>query len=571
MTVDTTARPATLPKEGPRIRGLLVRDPGLWLTLAVVGGVVLVFVAYPLWQILSQGFFNRRGEFDLGAYAAVLTRPVYQTVILNTLVLGVITAALGSAVGFVYAYTLVRVPTRLRGLLRVVAFLPLVSPPFAVAMSAILLFGRSGLITKGIFGIEYEIYGLRGLALVQVLTFFPVAFLIFEAMLQQLDASLEEAALGMGASKGHIFRTVTLPLMVPGIAGSLLVLFIESLADLANPILIGGNYNVLASQSWIAIIGQSNFQLGAALSVVLLVPSLIAFVLQRYWVQRRSYIAVTGKPTGGRIRVEEARIALPLLGFCLLVAGLVVLLYVTILIGALTRVWGADFSLTFEHFAGVLMRRQQAMLDTTLLAAIATPITGLLGLTIAYLVIRKRFPLREALDFTSMMGAAVPGTVLGIGFILAFNNPPIALTGTATILVCCFVVRSLPGGLRAAVAALQQIDPSIEEASTNLGAGGLTTFRRVTVPLVRSALLAGMLFSFARNMTALSAIIFLVSPRWKIMTKEILDFVELGYLGEAIALTTLLMLIVFAAMALMTYLVGRTGRSREFVGVEAGR
>ena len=569
--MSAAASPPAAGAHTPAGRGAFVPNPGLWLTLAVVAGVVALFIAYPLWQILSQGFLNRRGELDVAAYTSILTRPVYQTVVLNTLQLGAITALLGTALGFLYAYTLVRVPSRLGRGLRVIAFLPLVSPPFAVAMAAILLFGRSGLVTRGIFGIEYNIYGLQGLVLVQVLTFFPVAFLIFEGMLRQVDASLEEAALGMGASGGHIFRTVTLPLLTPGIAGALLVLFIESLADLANPILIGGNFNVLASQSWIAIIGQSNFQLGAALSVVLLIPSLLAFILQRYWVDRRSYISVTGKPTGGSVRVADPRMRAALLLVCCGVAALVVLLYVTIFLGALTRVWGADFSLTLEHFGGVLAVGQRALVDTTMLAIVATPLTALLGLTIGYLVVRKHFPGREALDFVSMMGGAVPGTVLGIGFILAFNRPPVWITGTAFIIVACFLVRSLPAGLRAAVAALHQVDPSIEEASTNLGASGLTTFRRITVPLIRSALLAGMLFSFARNMTAISAIIFLVSPRWKIATKEILDLIELGYLGQAIAFTTMLMLIVFAAMGALTFLVGRTGRSRDVLVVEAGR
>lgn len=564
-----------LPKPGARSRRrnplrALARDPGFSVAVLIAGGTILLFVLYPLSQILSQGFF-RRGEFDLSAYQSVLLRPVNQTIILNTLRLGVITALLGTAIGFLFAYTLVRVESRLNRGLRVVAFLPLVSPPFAVALPAILLFGRSGLISKGLFGVEYNIYGLPGLVLVQALTFFPLAMMIFDGLLRQLDASLEEAAQGLGASRGHIFRTVTVPLMMPGILGSLLILFIESLADLGNPIFIGGDYNVLASQAWISIIGQSNFQVGAALSVVLLLPSLLAFVFQRYYLERRSYIAVTGKPTGGRVRLHEAHIRWPLLAACGLIAGLVLLLYLTLLYGALVRVWGTDYRLTLEHFASALNRGQQAIGNTVLLAAIATPLTGLLGMVIAVLVVRSRFAWREALDFGSMMGAAVPGTVLGIGFILAFNRPPLLLTGTAAILVLCFMVRSLPGGLRAAVAALQQIDPSIDEASTNLGASAVTTFRRITLPMIRPALLAGMVFSFTRNMTAISAIIFLVSPRWKIMTKEIFDLVENGLLAEAIAFTCMLVAIVFAVMGLLHLVVGRTGRAREIIGLEAGR
>jgi iron(III) transport system permease protein len=556
-----------------RLDGLraAARDPGFVVALAVVTATVLLFIVHPLFQILSQGFFTRRGEFDLSVYQSVLSRPTNQTIILNTLKLGAITAVLGTSIGFLFAYTLARVATPLHPILRAVAFLPLVSPPFAVALPSILLFGRSGLISKGVFGIEYNIYGLPGLVLVQALTFFPVAMLIFDGLLRQLDASLEEAAQGLGASRGHIFRTITLPLMMPGILGSLLILFIESLADLGNPIFIGGDYNVLASQAWIAIIGQSNFQLGAALSVVLLVPSLLAYIFQRYYLQQRSYISVTGKPTGGRVRVREAHIAVPLVIGCTAIAGLVLLLYSTLFYGALVRVWGTDFGLTFQHFTSAVNRGQQAAANTLFLAAIATPLTAMLGMVIAVLVVRRKFAWREPLDFIAMLGAAVPGTVLGIGFLLAFNRQPLLLTGTALILVLVFMVRSLPGGLRAAVAALQQIDPAIEEASTNLGANTATTFRRITLPMIRPSLFAGMVFSFTRNMTAISAIIFLASPQWKIMTKEIFDLMENGLLSEAIALTCMLVAVVLAAMGLLHVLVGRTGRSREVIGLEAGR
>jgi iron(III) transport system permease protein len=521
----------------------------------VAAAFVVVFVVYPLFQILSQGFF-RRGEFDLGAYASVLTRPIYQTIIANTLVLGIIVSVLGTAIGFLFAYTIVRVPSRLRPVLRTIALVPLVSPPFAIALSSILLFGRSGLISKGIFKIETDIYGLPGLTLVQVISFFPVSFLIFESLLKQLDASLEEAAQNLGAPPGYVFRTITVRLLTPGIAASLLLLLIESMADLANPLLISGNFNVLASQSYIAIIGQSNFQLGAALSTVLLVPSLVAFLVQRWILARGSYIAVTGRPTGGRIQLVHRLAANLLLATCVAIAGLVVLLYATVFLGAITRVWGSDFTLTFEHFVQGYDRAARAIGDTTMLAAIATPLTGLLGMVIGYLVTRGRLVGRNALDFIAMLGAAVPGTVLGIGFIVAFNRPPLLLTGTAAIIVVCYVVRSLATGQRAAVAALQQIDPAIEEASTTLGADQATTFRRVTLPLIRGALVTGMIYTFAHSMTAISAIVFLTSPRWKVLTKEILDLVELGYLGNAIALTTILVFIVFGAIALVTYGVG---------------
>ncbi len=546
----------------------LAQDPTLLAGLLVAVAAVAIFVVYPLVRILAEGFFLR-GVFTFDAYRRILSLPVYHRVIQNTLVLGVLVALLGTAIGFLYAYTLVRVqlPRWLAGGLRLLVMLPIVSPPFALALATILLFGRSGLITRGLLGLETNIYGLPGLTIVQLVTFFPVAFLLFEGMLKALDPALEEAATNLGASRWRVFHSVTLPLLVPGFAGSILLLFIESLADLGNPILIGGNFNVLAVQSWLAIVGQGNFQLGAALSTVLLLPSLVVFAVQRYWVSRRSYISITGKPTGGPGVGVGPIASVGLTLFCLLVAGLVVLLYGTVLAGAFVRVWGADYSLTWEHFGTAFARGGRAMGDTTLLAAMATPIAALLGLVVAYLTVRQRFAGRETLDFLAMLGAAVPGTVLGIGYILAFNKPPLVMTGTAAIIVIAFAVRSLPVGQRAAVAALQQIDPAVEEASINLGADAQTTFRKVVLPLIRPALLAGMVFSFTRNMTALSAIIFLASPRWKLLTKEILDQMELGYMGVAIAYTSVLIVIVLVVIGLMTLVVNRWGRA---VAVDLG-
>jgi iron(III) transport system permease protein len=232
------------------------------------------------------------------------------------MIMGVATASGGTILGFIFAYALVRCNMPFPRLTHALTLVPTISPPFAIAIAAILLFGRSGLITRTILGIRpgvgsNDIYGLDGLVFVQIITFFPVAYLIIRGMLERLEPSMEEAALSLGASKWHIFRTVTLPLLVPGIAGSFLLLFVESLADLGNPLLITGNRTVLSAEIYLAINGQYDQQKGAALSVVLLIPTLTVFILQRYWVSRRSYVAVTGKPTGGQIRVKEPYIRWP--------------------------------------------------------------------------------------------------------------------------------------------------------------------------------------------------------------------------------------------------------------------
>lgn len=549
---------------GPRRRAV---DPALVMLGALTVALVVVFVVYPLGRVLAEGFL-KRGEVDFAAWVSVSTKPVYLRVVWNTLLLGTITAASTTLAGFVTAFTLVRArpwaPMAL--VFRGLVLLPMIAPPFALGLASILLFGRSGLITRGVFGIEADIYGLPGLSFVQFVTFFPVAHLMFEGLLRAVDPAVEEAALNLGASPGRTFRTVTLPLLVPGFAGSILLGFIESLADLGNPILIGGDFNTLAVQSWLAIVGQGSFQMGAVLSTIVLAPSLAVFVIQRSWVAKATYISVTGKPSGGRgLAIDgAARTGLQVATGAL--AALVLLLYLTVLAASVVTVWGGDYRPTLAHYAVAFGRGWSALSDTVVLSLGATPIAAVAGLVVAYVVVRSNVPGRDWLDFVAMLGAAVPGTVLGIGYLLAFNKAPLQLTGGWLILVAALAVRSLPTGQRAAVAALQQISPSLEEASTNLGADATATFRRIVLPLLRPALLAGMVFSFTRNMTALSSIILLASPRWKLMTKEILDLMDLGQMGAAVAYTSILITIVVAVLGLLTAAVerwGRAGATRE--------
>jgi len=534
---------------------------GLMLSVAFLG----LFVIYPLFKILSV---NASPAAAPAWHRLIAARGTWN-VIFNTLWLGLGVATIGTALGFLFAFVQVKLDVPFKRLFNLVGVLPIISPPFAVAMSTIVLFGRSGLITHKLLGLRYDVYGLDGLIFVLAISFFPIAYLTLVGMLRALDPALEEAATSLGASRWRVFRTVVLPMMTPGLASSFLLLFVEAMADLANPLLIGGNYTVLSSRIFLAIIGEYDLYAGAVLSLILLVPSLTLFFLQYYWVSRRSYVSVTGKPTGSARPLETPVLKWSLFALTLLISGLIVLVYGFIFVGAFTKVWGINYAFTLDHFRFVLFGYgSDAMVDTTLLASIATPLAGVLGLLIAYLVVRRRFTGRSLIDFASVLGLAVPGTVVGIGLILAFNQPMWGglfpkLTGTALIIVMAYAVRSVPGSVRSIIASLQQIDEAMEEASASLGASSLTTFRRITVPLIKPAFLAGLVYSFSRSMTSLSAIIFLVTPRWRIMTAQILNEAETGRFGNAAAYCVVLIAIVLFAIGLMYLTVGsRTGAER---------
>jgi len=561
----------------------IFQDPVLFISLVLVVLFVVVAVLMPIYAMVAES----RSPDGQQLFDHYLTSPVYQTIITNTLKMGLLVAVLGTALGFLLAYIQVKVDVPFKRFMHITYLVPIISPPFAVATSVLLLFGRNGMISKGIFNERYDIYGLDGLALVLTLSYFTIAYMNLKGMMQALDPALEEAATNLGASKWRIFRTVTVPMLIPGIGGALLLLFVESIADLGNPLVMGGNYEVLSTRIYISIVGLYNTTAAAVLSVILLVPSLLVFAVQRYWISRTSVVSVTGKPTGTPQKIRHPLARWSLFGVGMFVSLFILLVYSVIFVGAFTKVININNSFTLDHFDFVINGYgSEAMKDTTQLSIISTPIAGILGMVIAFLVARKQFFGRSALDFSTMLGIAVPGTIIGIGYLLVFNSAttvtlPVlgevtlipkltggrAMFGGALAIVLVYIVRSTPAALRAGVAALSQIDPAIEEASISLGADNVRTFWSITLPLVRPAFFSGLVYAFARSMTTISAIVFLTTPRTKIMTHQILNEVENGRYGNAFAYCVILILIVLAAIGVLSVVVGTsTGAEKTIEG-----
>lgn len=583
---NPAAEAALVPaSRAPRARGRgKATDASTVVVVAVVLLILAVLIIYPLVAIFGEAF----SPDGLKVITSVITSAVNRQIVLNTFVLGVVVGILGTLLGFLLAYVQVKVDFKGKKLFNMLCLLPVVSPPFAVATAVITLLGRRGIITHGLFGLETNIYGLPGLTLVLVLSFFPVAYMNFKGMLENLDPALDDASSNLGASGWQTFWKVTLPLMVPGFAASFLLLFVEAIADLANPLVIGGDFTVLASRAFIAITGEYDIAAGAAYSLVLLMPALLVFVIQQYWVSRKSTITVTGKPAGKPRLITNPAGRIPLLAAGVVILAGVVGIYVTVIVGAFTKILGVNNEFTLDNFRYVLSGiGNESILDTTLLALIATPIAGVLGMLMAWLIVRKVKRGSGLLDFLGMLGLAVPGTVVGIGYAIAFNTPlrftiggttfqllpalggGAAIFGGAMAIVMVYIIRSLPSGQRSGIAALQQIDPSIDEAAASLGAESFTTFRTITLPLIRPAFLAGLIYAFARSMTTLSPIIFITTPSTKIMTKQILAEVDAGRFGNAFAFCVLLLLIVVTVMGIMSLLLRGRNDVRTQIGAGA--
>lgn len=539
--------------------------------LLAVGLVISVlflfgFVLYPLVQVLAVGFSPQVWPL----YVEILQQANTAQVILNTIIVGVSVAGLGTLIAFLLAFAQVKIDIPFKRAMHLIIILPLIAPPFVMAMSIITLFGRSGIITKQIFGIRYDIYGAKGLIFALVLSFLPFAYLNLVSMMRALDPALEEAATNLGAERWHILRKITLPLLLPGFASSFLLLFVSAIADLGNPLLLGGSFDVLATSIYLAIVGQYDLNTGAVFAVMLMVPSLVIFFFQHFWLSKRSFVTVTGKPTGKIQLITSKQVTWPATIATLAFAALILLLYGNIIMGAFTKVWGINYTLTLDHLYFILGGYGfEAIGDTIFLAGVATPIAGLSGMLIAFLVVRRQFWGSSLIDLASMMGAAVPGIIIGIGLVLAYNRPQMGglipkLTGSAFIIIMAFTIRSIPAAVRGGIAALQQIDNSIEEAALSVGATPAVAFRKITLALIRPAFFAGLIWSFARSMTSLSPIIFLVTPEWRIMTAQILNEAETGRFGNAAAYSIVLIMIVLAAIGLLQLTVGSTtGAERE--------
>lgn len=459
----------------------------------------------------------------------------------NSVLLALVVGTLSTAFGFGFALLGERSRLPVRRWARPLTLLPIITPPFILGLAMIYLFGRRGFVTHTLLGLSVNIvFGPFGVAAAQVLAFTPIAYLVLTGVVRALNVTLEEAAETLGASRWHVLRTVIWPLTRPGIANAWLLVVIESLADFGNPLILGGGVPFLATEVFYAVSGRFNPHEASVYGVVLLAMTLSIFLAQRYWVGRRSYVTVTGKPTAAAERplpptFDWAAAAI----FCLW-AAVILALYGSILVGSLVKLWGFDNTVTLQNYRDLSPTGWQVFRGTIWLAAIAALPSAGLGFLIGYLVTRVRFPGRDALEFASMLSFAVPGTVMGIGYILAFNEGPLFLTGTETILVLAFVFRNMPVGIRSGIAAVHQIDVALEEASVTLRAGAWTTLRRVVVPLARLALVSGLVFGFVRAMTAVSQVIFLVSPSHNLVTALILSWVEYGTIGRGAALSAVL-------------------------------
>ncbi|MEP2946615.1 MAG: iron ABC transporter permease [Lentilitoribacter sp.] len=548
------------------------------LIVALVG----VFVFFPVMHILIQAFQVENG-YAIGEFVSrFLSGDIWGLsclisdrscgVAINSLFLAIMTGLGTTLLGLSFALIFTRTDFRAKKLLRVLTVIPIITPPFVIGLALILLFGRAGTVTEffaELFGLEATrwVYGFWGVYFAQLLSFTPIAFLVLIGVVQGVSPSMEEASQTLDADRWQTFRYVSLPLMRPGLANAFLLGFIESLADFGNPLVLGSGYSVLSTEIYFAIVGAvADPAKAAILAIALLTLTLSAFMAQRIWLGKKSYATITGKADSGQNASLNPVLRTICYATALPWAALTAIVYSMIVFGSFVKLWGYDHSFTLAHyirafgidfengrFSGVAW---DSYFTTLTISSLAAPLTAIVGLTTAYLLVRQKFIGKDAFEFSTMLSFAIPGTVIGVSYIMAFNFPPIELTGTSVILIIVFVFRNMPVGVRGGIAAMSQLDKSLDEASITLGANSFSTVRRVIIPLMGPAILAALTYSFVRAITSVSAVIFLVSAKHNMATSFIVGRVENGEFGLAIAYSAVLIITMLVAILILQLLVG---------------
>ena len=524
-----------------------------YLLPVIVLLTLLLFVAYPTFSVLFKSL-NVDGQTGLDNFITAFGSPQTAGTIWGSVLVALGSASCATFLGLVISLTVFKTMLPLRRLFTAAAVLPMIIPGFVFTLSYIFLFGRNGLITYQLLGLDWDIYSWKSVVIIQTLDFTTIAFLLISAVLAGIDRRIENAARNLGASEFQVLRTVTLPLLRPGILAAMLLVFLRSMADFGTPLILGGRFDTLASASYTQLIGTYNMEMASTLNVILLV-----FCLGVFWFYSRvqSGSSMRFQIQGQRkVLVLNRKVKAALWSISLLFSTVVLMLLVSVFLAAFTKHLGANYALTLEHFRILPQRGWNSILNTIIFATVTSIVMSLLGIIIAYLVTRIKFRGSKIIDLLTTLPFAIPGTLMGVGYILAFNRAPLLLTGTWFIIIAVTVIRELPLGLRSGASVLSQQSHTIEDASAGLGASRITTFRHIIMPLARPALLVSALYAFVATVQTVGAIIFIINPGNKVLSVDVFEAIYRGDIGDAAALSMIMLLLASMGM-LAIYIISR--------------
>jgi iron(III) transport system permease protein len=540
--------------------------PYLVLGLALL--ILLVFIAYPLSKVvlnsfLAMGDTPSLGNLTLVNFTQFFTSALYKSAFVNTLIVGFLCVLFSCMIGIPMAYFVARTEVPFKAVFLTLGTLPLILPPFVGAYSWILLFGREGVVNyllDTIFGFVLpDIYGAPGIVIAMTMSYYPFVFLLTYGALLSADPYIEESAAIMGASRWQTIRTVTLPLVIPSIAASALIVFMRAVGNFGVPAILGGNFYVLPTLIHFQVVGFYNLHSAGAIALVNVAMVGVAILLSQYVTAKRSFVTISG--TTQEARISPNRI-LKWVGiiYCTGVIFFSLLPHITVIVTSFTEGWaGTRYPTKFslENYRHIIHIAKTPILNSLFLATTATFVAALVGTLLSYISVRKRFVGKWILDLTVMLPFILPGIVVGVAILIGFSSGFIILSGTWMIMVVGYFIRRMPYVFRSTMASLSQIDVAVEEASTITGAPWMTTFRKITLPLMMPGILAGAVICFSTLMGELSTTVILYSAKWKTITVAIVEYLFSATIGPAYALGTILIILVLSAIAFANRLLGR--------------
>jgi iron(III) transport system permease protein len=536
-----------------------------------IGLLLCFFMLFPLTAILKLSFF-KGGEFSLANFTLANFQKYFTTsytlnALWHSLYVSIVTTIIVSVIVFFYAYAMTRTTMGGKTFFRNVIMMPLVAPSIVQALALIYLFGRNGLITAHLFKTGWNIYGATGIIISEVLYCLPHAFVILFTTLSAVDIRLDEAAESLGATPFKVFTRITLPSAKYGIFSAAALTFNLTITDFGNPVVIGANYNVLATEIYAQVTNLYRFDLGATISIILLVPSLMAFMLN-YYISRKTFAMISGaaKPI---IPPSRPLKKTAFTAYCSLVTFAIFMVFATVIIGSFVKIWPYDWSLTLQHYSFPSIGGYSAIWTSVWVSVIVGIVGAFLTLVAAYVMETRRPFFRQGIYLLSVMPAAIPGLVMGLGYILAFNKPYYIFYGTPWIIVINIVICNFTLGILSSISNLRNIDPSIEEASISLGGDTLRTFFQIIFPLSKVAFFQNFVYFFMRSMTTISAVIFLVSATVHLAAIEIIMLDNDGWTASANAMCTCIIVIVLVMLGILQIVAKKTGKRSAGLGAGA--
>lgn len=521
-------------------------DFWFWVKVLVVG-IMLLFLIYPFCTLITKSFFSSKtGLLSLDNYIRFFTKKYYYSALFRSLFVSSVSTITTLIVGVPIAYLMNRYNIWMKKYIHIFIIMSLMSPPFIGAYSWIMLFGRAGLVTsffKDTFGIALpSIYGKLGIILVFTFKLFPYVYLYTSGAMGSIDSSLEEAAENLGSSKLRRLFTVTIPVIIPSIAAGAIMVFMTSLADFGTPMLLGEGYMVLpvlVYNEYMSEIG-GNAYLASALSVIVVLCSTTVLLVQKHLVSKKNYVMTAMRPPQ---EIELHGVKRFLITFpVVLVTFIGILPQIVVIVSSFIK---ADFTgfiggFSLDSYITIFNRLGTNIKNTFLFSTIAIVFIIIIGMLISYIIVRQKGIAGQVMDMLIMFPFVIPGAVLGISLIVAFNKEPLILTGTAAIMIIAFVVRKLPYTVRSGSAFLQQMDPSVEEASINLGVSPMKTFFTLTARLMAPGILSGGILSWITCINELSSSVMLYGGKTSTISVAIYTEVVRNSYGTAAALATIL-------------------------------